>query len=101
MRARARMDVQAACEVTHDFTGAMAVSIFFLVIFVGLLLADGVLTYYTCQPGVAGYNLANKSDSAANGSIDLRAMGDVVEGFHTRGCTGDEAPELPERLKLP
>ena len=40
------MDVQAACEVTHDFTGAMAVSIFFLVIFVGLLLADGVLTWY-------------------------------------------------------
>lgn len=39
------MDVQTACEVTHDFTGAMAVSIFFLVIFVGLLLADGVLTW--------------------------------------------------------
>ena len=44
--ARARMDVQATCEVTHDFTGAMAVSIFFLVIFVGLLLADGLLTWY-------------------------------------------------------
>ena len=43
---RARMDVQATCEVTHDFTGAMAVSVFFLVIFVGLLLADGVLTWY-------------------------------------------------------
>ena len=40
------MDVQATCEVTHDFTGAMAVSIFFLVIFVGLLLADGLLTWY-------------------------------------------------------
>jgi hypothetical protein len=39
------MDVQATCEVTHDFTGAMAVSIFFLAIFVGLLLADGVLTW--------------------------------------------------------
>ena len=42
----ARMDVQATCEVTHDFTGAMAVSVFFLVIFVGLLLADGLLTWY-------------------------------------------------------
>jgi len=40
------MDVQAACEVTHDFTGAMAVSVFFLVIFVGLLMADGLLTWY-------------------------------------------------------
>ena len=40
------MDVQAVCEVTHDFTGAMAASVFFLVIFVGLLLADGVLTWF-------------------------------------------------------
>ena len=40
------MDVQADCEVTHDFTGAMAVSIFFLVIFVGLLVADAILTWY-------------------------------------------------------
>ena len=46
MRVRARMDVQATCEVAHDFTGAMAVSVFFLVIFVGLLLADGLLTWY-------------------------------------------------------
>ena len=40
------MDVQTACEVTHYFTGAMAVSIFFLVIFVGLLVADAILTWY-------------------------------------------------------
>ena len=46
------MDVQAACEVTHDFTGAMDVSIFFLTIFVALLLADGVLTYYALRRAI-------------------------------------------------
>lgn len=46
------MDVQAACEVTHDFTGAMAVSIFFLVIFVALLVADGVLTWFALSNAV-------------------------------------------------
>jgi len=40
------MDVQTTCEVAHDFTGAMAVSTFFLVIFVGLLVADAILTWY-------------------------------------------------------
>ena len=49
---RARMDVQAVCEVTHDFTGAMAVSIFFLVVFVALLVADGVLTYYALRRAI-------------------------------------------------
>ena len=48
----ARMDVQAVCEVTHDFTGAMAVSIFFLVVFVALLVADGVLTYYALRRAI-------------------------------------------------
>ena len=46
------MDVQAACEVTHDFTGAMAVSIFFLVVFVALLVADAVLTYYALRRAI-------------------------------------------------
>jgi len=46
------MDVQAVCEVTHDFTGAMAVSIFFLVIFVALLVADGVLTWFALSNAV-------------------------------------------------
>ena len=46
------MDVQASCEVTHDFTGAMAVSIFFLVVFVALLVADGVLTYYALRRAI-------------------------------------------------
>lgn len=40
------MDVQSDCQVVHDFTGAMAVSIFFLAIFVGLLVADAILTWY-------------------------------------------------------
>ena len=48
----ARMDVLAVCEVTHDFTGAMAVSIFFLVVFVALLVADGVLTYYALRRAI-------------------------------------------------
>ena len=46
------MDVQAVCEVTHDFTGAMAVSIFCLVIFVALLVADGVLTWFALSSAV-------------------------------------------------
>ena len=46
------MDVQAVCEVTHDVTGAMAVSIFFLVIFVALLVADGVLTWFALSSAV-------------------------------------------------
>ena len=38
------MDVLAECEVTHEFSGAMAVSVFFLAVFVALLVGDAFLT---------------------------------------------------------
>ena len=38
------MDVLAECEVTHEFSGAMAVSVFFLAVFVALLVGDALLT---------------------------------------------------------
>lgn len=38
------MDVLTECEVTHEFSGAMVVSIFFLSVFVALLLGDALLT---------------------------------------------------------
>ena len=39
-----QMDVLAECEVTHEFSGAMAVSVFFLAVFVALLVGDALLT---------------------------------------------------------
>ena len=44
------------------------------------VLQNGVLTYYSCEPGIQGYNLANASDSAANGHINVAQMGQVVAG---------------------
>ena len=38
------MDVLSECEVSHEFSGAMVVSIFFLSVFVALLLGDAFLT---------------------------------------------------------
>jgi predicted nucleotide-binding protein (sugar kinase/HSP70/actin superfamily) len=38
------MDVLTECEVTHEFSGAMAVSVFFLSVFVALLVGDALLT---------------------------------------------------------
>ena len=38
------MDVLTECEVTHEFSGAMVVSVFFLSVFVALLLGDALLT---------------------------------------------------------
>lgn len=39
-----KMDALTECEVTHEFSGAMVVSVFFLSVFVALLLGDALLT---------------------------------------------------------
>lgn len=46
VRVRASMDILSECHVQHEFSGAMAVSVFFLIVFVVLLVGDGVLTWY-------------------------------------------------------
>ena len=69
------MDILAECEVTHEFSGAMAVSVFFLSVFVALLVGDALLT----QTALTRTLLRNEKDLQKKQEI-LEALQSSISG---------------------
>tara|TARA_B100000787_G_C16195497_1_gene300507 strand:- start:1631 stop:1942 length:312 start_codon:yes stop_codon:yes gene_type:complete len=77
------MDVLTECEVTHEFSGAMVVSVFFLSVFVALLLGDALLTQTALARTLTRNErlerqkqeqLATLNDDIANRSAELQRL---------------------------
>jgi hypothetical protein len=89
------MDVLSECEVSHEFSGAMVVSIFFLSVFVALLLGDAFLTQTALARTLTRNarlerekkeQLAALDVDIANRSMELKSIGLRLNDF-ARGNT--------------
>ncbi len=82
-----RMDILQECHVSHEFSGAMAVSVFFLIVFVVLLLGDAVLTWFALTRTLTRNErlerekqeaLAKLDEEIASRAAELRSMDRVM-----------------------
>ena len=81
------MDILQECHVSHEFSGAMAVSVFFLIVFVVLLLGDAVLTWFALTRTLTRNErlerekqeaLAKLDEEIASRAAELRSMDRVM-----------------------